>query len=121
VHQELLQFFQQLQAAGGGGGGRGGGKLVDTQVYQEDQEVEVEEMINLDQGTGNTPPVSPPQGNNGGVGNLHQLMVELEEEQVLYRRKWYLQLGGAGGTGSANSISGMFSYLCRWRWRWIIC
>ena len=68
--------FSTITSAGGGGGGRclvagtshggsgGGGGGIRGTWYR---------------WTGNTPPVSPPQGNNGGTGLPVQIMLEVVE------------------------------------------
>jgi hypothetical protein len=77
-------------------GGSGGGRFKDRNSYWSG-------------GAGNTPPVSPPQGNNGGICRLcTPNMVEVVEEEQQLRRSWNpCKTGGAGGAGSATtSISG---------------
>jgi hypothetical protein len=79
-------------------------------------------------GTGNTPPVSPPQGNPGGIkvsppnsgdsGGGGGGAGAVGGKCIW---TWHMNTAGAGGNGLANSISGFTSNLRRWRWRRSFC
>ena len=84
-------------------------------------------------GAGNTPPVSPAQGTDGGTGfpgptpgNLH-LMVAVEVEQLtLEQHGTILSAGGAGGMVATAFFGQHHHYMehqdqhwkIRWRWWW---
>jgi hypothetical protein len=65
-----------ITSTGGGGGGN-----YNVGGTQEVQEVEVAGLPTgiLTGGTGNTPPVSPPQGNSGGNGTFVSAEMQVEE------------------------------------------
>jgi hypothetical protein len=66
---------------------------------------------------GNTPPVSPPQGNGGAPGNSSPTYGGGGGGGAsAVGSSSGPGTGGAGGAGSANSISGFTSNLCRRRW-----
>ena len=71
---------------------------MDNQV---DQVVEVDLLVDPG-GSGNTPPVSPPQGNNGGNGDLGTgpVMVLLVERGASSRSCSIWISGGDGGAGA---------------------
>ena len=67
----------------------------------------------MQQGTGNTPPVSPPQGNNGGAGTRSTSSCTALVEVVLQAGAVQEELtvnpapqAGAGGAGATTSITG---------------
>jgi hypothetical protein len=73
----LIQFFQQLTSAGGGGGGNsiiswlmsiGAGLSGGSGGGGGAGSVPTVSLQVKTGGAGNTPPVSPSQGNNGGTG-----------------------------------------------------
>ena len=91
--------------------------------------------------TGNTPPVSPPQGNNGGAAGADgfsaftntQVVVEQEQlvqvliNQVINRCCWWYRfifgrfsfLGPtAPSYGTPGPVSNKIQIFCRWWWRW---
>ena len=73
-------------------------------------------------GTGNTPPVSPPQGNNGGSGNFDgpvmvlEVVVELLGTQVVLVANPHLPVVLAGA-GAVQQV--LQDQQCKsWWWRW---
>ena len=92
--------FSTITSAGGGGGGSGGAIGTAGGSGGGAGECGSPSGTNQPGGAGNTPPVSPPQGNNGGaIGTTGRVT----------------RGGGGGGAGG-----GRWNWKCKWKWwKWI--
>ena len=87
---EVIQFFQDLTITSKGGGG-GAKEMLQVEVMvqmavQEDQVVVLRWLLDSSSftgGSGNTPPVSPPQGNNGAPSALGKWTLVVLLKQVI--------------------------------------